>query len=580
LNFLLLFIFKHLKFTTQAAMMSQPKPIYGRYKMKTLTLILVFVIFIGFPFHIPARYQVKDIPGYQRNIYFEYAEKTANWLKSLAVESSPGIYRWPTAEGVNNYTIGIDSGAAGVGLFFLELYDVTRDVEYLEFAEGAGKYLFNYQYVDGKVDWLNGAAGVGYYFVELWKVTDNMSYLDQAGKIGDWLITQCSEENSDYFWENYINPTKVYTGFAHGTAGIGYFFSRLYDVTHEKKYLGYARGGATWLFSYMWEPGPGQYCWPRLTSDPHANSSWCGGSMGIILFLLQLVDSTGDQSYLEYAKGGTDWLVSQIRSRDLRLDYSFAYCHGAPSIVHILYEMYHRTGNREYLEVAREGAQTLQTEAEKISANIFTWPHTKNHPHDTGLLTGTAGVGNSFMLYYAYDLKESYLQYARGAAHWLISCAEYPSSDFNRAKWINYVEDPDPAYDRKEYETAWYKGASGIGLFFLHLSQHLPPPPERNNPPSLNPIGNKEVKEGQPLEFYLSAQDQDNDSLTFIVNPLPKGAALSDNHFYWQPGYDQAGTYDIYFFVTDAWDADWEQVKVNVLNAKEEKKVKIGKIRR
>jgi rhamnogalacturonyl hydrolase YesR len=549
-------------------------------KMKILGILLFFMVFTGsgnLTISITTLNTTNYMLSYQRNIYFEYAEKAAAWLKSLAVETSTGIYNWPTAQGSYQYTMGIDTGTAGVGLFFLELYEVTKDPEYLKFSEGAGKYLFDYQYPDGRVDWLNGAAGVGYYFLELLKVTNNTAYLDQARKIGDWLITQRSEENSGYFWVNSIRPSVVYTGFAHGAAGIGYFFSRLYEVTHDLKYLDYAKGAAAWLFSYMWEPSPGQYCWPRLTSDTQPNSSWCGGSMGIMLFLLQLVDSTGDQSYLEYAKGGTDWIVSQVRTGAYRFNASFAYCHGTPSIVHILYEMYHRTGNQDYLEVARQGAQTLQTEAEKISANIFTWPHTKNLPHDTGLITGTAGVGNSLVLYYSYDQNDSYLEYARGAAHWLISCAEYhPPSFFNRVKWINYIEDEDPSYDRKEYETAWYKGASGIGLFFLHLSQHLPPPPEGNQPPSLNPIGNKEVTEGDLVEFYLSAQDPDNDTITFIAGPLPKGATLADNHFYWQPGVDQAGTYDIYCLVTDGWHADWEQIKIEV----SEKRIKKVKIRR
>jgi len=58
----------------------------------------------------------QDTPGYQTNIYFEYATKAANWLKSLAVQETNGAYKWPTTGSSDSYTIGIDSGAAGGGM--------------------------------------------------------------------------------------------------------------------------------------------------------------------------------------------------------------------------------------------------------------------------------------------------------------------------------------------------------------------------------------------------------------------------------------------------------------------------------
>ena len=555
--------------------------------MKKLIIILVFVIFSEFTSPSPAQGRVKqDTPGYQTNIYFEYAKKAANWLKSLAVEEANGAYKWPTTESSDTYRTGIDTGAAGVGWFFLELYNVTKDSEYLEYAEGAGRFLLNNHYTGGEVDWLNGAAGVGHYFIELWKTTNNPLYLDEANRIGNWLTTQCSQENGGYFWVNFINPSKVYTSYAHGASGIGDFFARLYDVTNDLKYLNYARGAATWLFSYMWELEPGQYCWPRLTTDNSPNTTWCGGSVGILLFLFKLYDSTGEMVYLNHARGGTDWLVAQAADGGNHSykwsygpsshSYPFAYCHGTPSVVHILYEMHRRTDTQQYLEFARGGAKWLQKEAEAADDHVFTWPHIKGLPHDTGLLTGTAGVGNSFAIYYSYDSEpnNNYLEYAKGAAHWLMSAAEFPSLE--KVKWINYVDPMNEDYEAKNYQTSWYKGVSGVGLFFLHLSQTLPPPPAGNIPPVLNSIGNKTIRTGQSLTFSTSGQDPDESPgpLISIAGNLPQGALFKDNNFSWTPGLDQAGVYDVYFLVTDGWDADWEHITINVT------KFKKGKIKR
>jgi hypothetical protein len=434
--------------------------------MKKLIILLVLVIFSALLLPIPAQDRVEqDNPGYQTNIYLEYAKKTANWLKSLAIAEVNGAYKWPTTESSqNSYTIGIDSGAAGVGMFFLELYNITKDREYLEYAEGSGRYLLNYHFKDGQVDWLNGAAGAGHYLIDLWKTTNNPSYLDKAQQTGNWLITRCSRENGGYFWVNYINPSKIFTGYAHGTAGIGDFFARLYDVGKDLKYLDYARGGGKWL----------------------------------------------------------------------------------------------------------------QKEAEIIDDDSFRWPHYPGLPHDTGLLTGTAGVGNTFAISYSYDPQSdnNYLEYAKGSAHWLMSAAEFPSIE--QLKWINYVEPEDLNYGEKEYQTAWYAGASGVGLFFLNLSQTLPPPLSGNLAPVLNPIGNKTIRADQRLSFSISGHDPDESPgpLTFIAGNLPRGALFKDKYFSWTPGLDQAGTYDVYFMVTDGWDADWEHVTINVT------KLKKGKIKR
>ena len=70
-------------------------------------------------------------------------------------------------------------------------------------------------------------------------------------------------------------------------------------------------------------------------------------------------------------------------------------------------------------------------------------------------------------------------------------------------------------------------------------------------PPVLNPIGNKEVKEGEKLEFPVSATDPDNDPLNYSAGGLPAGATFVNQTFSWTPTYDQAGTYQVTFTVSD-----------------------------
>jgi len=93
-----------------------------------------------------------------------------------------------------------------------------------------------------------------------------------------------------------------------------------------------------------------------------------------------------------------------------------------------------------------------------------------------------------------------------------------------------------------------------------------------NRAPSLDPVGNKDLKEGEALIIILTANDSDGDGLAFSTSSLPSGASFdaATRTFTWTPGYDQAGTYKVTFTVTD--DADdplssSEEVTLTVGNA-------------
>ncbi|NWG04500.1 MAG: putative Ig domain-containing protein [Syntrophaceae bacterium] len=76
-----------------------------------------------------------------------------------------------------------------------------------------------------------------------------------------------------------------------------------------------------------------------------------------------------------------------------------------------------------------------------------------------------------------------------------------------------------------------------------------------NNSPVLDPIGNKQVNEGQLLQFTITASDPDGDALTYEASNLPTGATFDGTArtFQWTPGYDQAGSYqNVLFRVTDS----------------------------
>ncbi len=74
-----------------------------------------------------------------------------------------------------------------------------------------------------------------------------------------------------------------------------------------------------------------------------------------------------------------------------------------------------------------------------------------------------------------------------------------------------------------------------------------------NRPPVLEPMGDKEVNEGELLEIDVKTNDPDGDEISIVVNGLPEGATFDENNglFSWLPGYNQAGEYEVTFIISD-----------------------------
>jgi hypothetical protein len=84
----------------------------------------------------------------------------------------------------------------------------------------------------------------------------------------------------------------------------------------------------------------------------------------------------------------------------------------------------------------------------------------------------------------------------------------------------------------------------------------------------LVPIGDKTVAEGATLAFTVQTLGGGVGSLTFSASPLPMGATFNTQtgQFSWTPTSFQAGTYLVNFTVTDGQQADFEEVRITVLD--------------
>jgi len=289
--------------------------------------------------------------------YLNYAKGSAKWLINIAEfeesKNSPEEKgcKWPESQNSNDYIFDLFDGAAGIGLFFLNLFNETNNETYLNYAKYAGNWLItkSYKLGDGCFTWsmyqtkllpldfyfspgyAHGTAGVGDFFAELYKNTHELKYLKYAEGAGKWLIDSAVKDFKSggvkwrwsfcrYEFSSIFKVLIFGTGWCHGPAGINKFLINLYRITNNPVYLSYAEKGAKWLIEESISDGEG-FKWPKVTgrfgifrsdSPPHI----CCGTAGIGEMFLDLYKSTNDSIYKTYALGA----VKSIKKDAVNLD--------------------------------------------------------------------------------------------------------------------------------------------------------------------------------------------------------------------------------------------------------------------
>jgi len=252
----------------------------------------------------------------------------------------------------------IYSGNSGIGIFLVELANVSRNHEFLYYAEGIAKWL---QYNNGPLrtevplpGLFIGEAGVGLFFLRLYQATREEDYLALAKQKSDQISS--------------IEPK--YADLMAGAAGIGLFNLILADVTSEKKYFDRANHMAQYLLNSMQIDNSGGLVWrvPNTSSYPYFG--FAHGSAGIAYFILEMAEVTKDRTYLECVIKIADWLRTQAtdalndgsglnwRTREGD-DYGLYWCHGATGIDQFFLRAYEVLVNNEYYDSFLRATRTV-----------------------------------------------------------------------------------------------------------------------------------------------------------------------------------------------------------------------------
>jgi len=226
-----------------------------------------------------------------------------------------------------------------------------------------------------------------------------------AVQTGSLLIERAEENANGVSWKTIGNVSRNLTGYAHGAAGIGCSLIDLYTLTGERRFL------ATALNAYKYEDqffDVEQNNWPdfRLniasSADPEKlnySFAWCHGAPGIALSRLKA------GAFYETAGEICHKVAMQIDNEDggKRIN-NYSICHGIMGNAQILDIIGTFTGNKGY----RSKASEIAANAIDQHKHIGFWRSGMDRDYQTyGYMNGISGIGNFLLNLYEKSVSDN-----------------------------------------------------------------------------------------------------------------------------------------------------------------------------
>lgn len=365
--------------------------------------------------------------------YLKAAIDTAEWIDTLAIKTEYGRIWQALPEGQDGYREDVPlftpksmyDGSAGIGIFFIRLYEATGDIRWLTEAEEAAAHIIAtkvgvewyqttlHSEVKGIIPvpgWAagpyNGPVGEAYFLGDLYQVTGKQEYRDYVLYVADVLLEAAVTDERGLHWSDQEDIT--------ADGGFIVFLDILYRKTGIKKYLELAKEGLTYamniavgdetgrLIPYQDHPVTGP------TYDKYYLST-CHGPVGSTLAFRELYEITGEEIYRNW----TIELSRGIVRAGAPEKHSWGFwncqcqCCGTAGILEHFAAMYEYTGEKEFYDYMIRTADVMLSDSDHRTPGLRTWydswwrtipTRVVSYP---GLYVGVAGCASSLLRTYA-----------------------------------------------------------------------------------------------------------------------------------------------------------------------------------
>ena len=258
-------------------------------------------------------------------------------------------------------------------------------------------------------DMAEGAAGAGTYWLYAHDEGIHDQALVWARLAADRLLEVAEVAQGGLRWQ--LMPDIPWPfdapNFAHGTAGVAYFLTRVFEITGEQKYLDAAVAGAGHVQAMAETLPDGGHLVPHILNDGKPARFYlgvCHGPAGTARLFYLLSQVTQDPSWQDWGRGLDAGLVAtgapEERGRGFWNNISQCCCDAG--IGDHAVNMYRLTKDVFYLELAQRVAAELVRRSHREEEKIC-WPQAEHRTHpdfiqaQTGYMQGAAGVGSFFV---------------------------------------------------------------------------------------------------------------------------------------------------------------------------------------
>ncbi len=341
------------------------------------------------------------------------AERGARWL---AAQASPdlaygGLF-WLIDDEKRAHTAdpGFYSGIAGIGATFLELHRLVPDGGYARYARGAADWLAASDSWKAVNDVISGAAGVGLFFLQAAEQLKEPQYREAAIRAGDFLLGQAMHEERGVRWRMSKEQPRLYPNFSHGTSGVAFFLAALARRTGEKRFHAAALEAVEWLKAKRCATETGAV-WYR--HEPDAKElyypGWCHGPAGTARLFYELHRATGDAEWMQWVRECARWIVnSGIPEKRIDGFWNVSVCCGTAGVGEFFADLFRLTGDPEYRRRADAMVADLERRATPGPRGLK-WLQAENRVSpdqlaaQTGYAQGAAGIGLFFLKMHALE---------------------------------------------------------------------------------------------------------------------------------------------------------------------------------
>ncbi|MGL6202147.1 MAG: lanthionine synthetase LanC family protein [Lachnospiraceae bacterium] len=325
---------------------------------------------------------------------------------------------------------GLYMGIGGIGMVLAKVYGIFGDKNARKGLSAIIEYYMSHaHHVAAGVYWSDNSplyldGGIVLSLISAYEILGGSELLHLIKEAANYLIS-CGTYHEDGGLEiNHISfePKRDEPNFEFGTAGLGYLFGKVYEVTQDIRYLEAAKSAAKYITSISIRQEKGFLIPYKLTmEEPLYYLGSCHGPAGTAKLFYQLFRMTGNTAYYNQVLGLMDGMEALGAPLMQSPGYwnTYCVCCGPAGLLPLYIGLYMTDRRKQWLTLAKETGDILLGSMMAVRPGEVKWEfafdRTKpfNLSAPIGFLNGSAGIAAMLLQLYALETRADEFRWER-----------------------------------------------------------------------------------------------------------------------------------------------------------------------